>query len=761
MCAYFHALYLIATTTPNCLAHDYKAIIPVVEKMSTAGYDFTNLIADSSVGPHCLAPSLMLHFLVAHLTAWNAHAELYLGTFLIFLRCLFLADCVNSTASKWLKLTFFSVLLALNFGTGCCSIFLFGNPCMAVGIGLLCFSAGLWSIVKLNENSIVSKIIVLLCGSTNACFGSLPALMTWGLYLLASLLLRIRSKLHYLSLVVGALVSVGLIYTMPKSQYIVPMQLRPTVFVNILGRCFANNIGNSGLPMRQSETVGYLGFAFLVILSIAFWKNKTKHADVIVPLSLVIYGALGAFAISVNRTFIASFYSEFAVLFWSGILGAALVLVFSRPRSNKNSVIALVPLVFATVVYMQTNLHYKDKDFYRRVHSPVSESVLRHFSIAPTFAESSIFALDIGDVDQIHLMATPLLRKQWSVFAQRQLWQLQGDYLLPTVAIKECRGKPMTLWIEGRDARQIRDFRDPEHLNLCLSDGNSVSWSVSVPEHIDNMVLETAVATEVNSVLKKDEFDFCSITVYQCDKSGNYISKLLEKPIRISDHFTSIKLSLKEFSGRPISIVLAGTRLGCGIRTVYKNPQISLLFDDEYRSIASRVNTSETYAAVPSNTEKSKFFPKFTASDLVYIPNQKKNWQTKGLLLAEEKEDNTQTFIATGTKMPVIDINVGDWSRLPPVFPRLGDYSNICIELAKPASHSYRIVCLQLLFSDGGTARVIMPIYKDGGYHSYNYETRLFGVDPNLQISGIQIFPTYLEKSGTLKIRSLRLVKKK
>ncbi len=405
LCAYAHALYLIATTTANCLAHDYKDIIPIVEKVSAPGYRFTNLIADSSVGPHCFAPAIVLHVLIAHLTDWNAHSELYIGTFLIFLRCLLLADCVHSPTSKWLKPIFFSVLLALNFGTGCSSIFLFGNPCVGIGVGLLGFSVGLWAILKLNERSMASKILILLGGSTNACFGSLPALMTWGLYLLSSLLLRIRSKLHYLCLAIGVLISVGFICAMAPSKYIVPMQLRPSVFINVLGRCFANNIGNSGLPMKQSEMACYFGFVFLIILSISFWKRKPNIAQLIAPLSLIIYGIMGAVAISINRIYIGSWYSEYATLFWAGILGASLVLLFSRPRSKKWLIIALSPLAFATVLYMQTNLQYKDKDFYRRVHSPVSESVLRNFSIAPTFAESAVFALDIGDIDQLHLMA--------------------------------------------------------------------------------------------------------------------------------------------------------------------------------------------------------------------------------------------------------------------------------------------------------------------------------------------------------------------
>lgn len=756
--AYAHICYLIPRVTPNCLVHDYESIIPVVVKMSTPGYNWANFIVDTSVGPHCLAPSVLVHFAMAHLTDWNARTELYLGTFLIFIRCLFLADCIRTDESNWSKMLFLSALLALNFGTACTSTLLFGNPCISAGVGLLGFAIGLWSIVRLHKHSILSAVLILLGGIASAGFGKLPTLMTWGLYLFASVLMGYRSRLHYACLFLGCFLNVALVMGMPVSNNEGAFQWHPLVSINVLGRSFANNIGYSSQPMRQSEIVCYVGFAFLLILSFSLWKRKISIVPLIAPISLSIYGVVGALAISFSRMFIASWYSQFAVLFWSGILGAASVLLFSKPKAFRYIVVALAPFAFSIVLYLQTNLEYKDKDFYRRVHSPVSESVMRHFDIAPTFAESAIFALDIGDVDQIRLMADPLRQRQWSIFAKEQTWRLQGDYLLPLVKVVELPGKPRNSWIVGKDAQQKGSFRDPEHLNIRIADGNSVSWIVDVPENVDEMMLETAVALEAKFGQRKFNTANCNLTINEY-VVGNRRKRLTEA-YPLLDSFAVISKSLKQFAGKRIEIVFSGAQSGSGIAAVFKSPLVKLVLNKQYKSAASTRALGVPLTVIPCNTEKSEYFPKFTANDLAFGPSTKENWHIKGLIASASEKDGTPVYHAVGRELPVIDINVGDWSQHPVTFPRLGDYSSICIELAKPVSDANRLVCIQLLLRDNTTARIVMPIEKDGEFHRYSYETRLFEQDPENKITGIQIFPTYLHNNGIVKIRSLRLVKK-
>jgi hypothetical protein len=756
--AYAHINYLIPRVTPNCLAHDYQTIIPVVVKMSTPGYNWANFIVDTSVGPHCLAPSVLLHFAMAHLTDWNAHTELYFGTFLIFIRCLFLADCVRADEGNWSKLLFLSSLLALNFGTACTSTLLFGNPCTSAGVGLLGFALGLWSIVRLQKHSILSSALVLLGGIASAGFGKLPTLMTWGLYLFASVLMRRRGRLHYACLILGCFLNCALVMAMPASNNEGSIQWHPVVLTNVLGRSFANNIGYSSQPMRQCEFVCYVGLAFLLILSLSLWKRKISIVPLIVPITLTIYGIVGALAISFSRLFIASWYSQFAVLFWSGILGAASVLLFSKPKALRYTFVALTPFAFTIVLYLQTNLDYKDKDFYRRVHSPVSESVMRHFDIAPTFAESAIFALDIGDVDQIGLMAEPLLQRQWSIFAKRQTWRLQGDYLLPLVTVLELPDKPRNVWIAGRNAQQRGSFRDPEHLNVCIADGNSVSWIVDVPQYIDEMMLETAVALETSSGQRKDNTANCSLTINEYMKGDR--NKRLTQDYPLLDSFTSISTSLKQFAGKRIEIVFSGAPPGSGILAVFKEPLVKLVLNKQYKSVDSTRTLRTPLALIPCNTETSKYFPKLTADDFVFRPSFEDNWHVKGLSVSAKDKDGTPVYQAFGHELPVIEINLGDWTQRPVTFPRLGDFSNICVELAKPASDSNRLICIQLLFRDSRTAQIVMPIKKDGDFHLYSYETRLFEQEPDCKITGIQVFPTYLHNSGTAKIRSIRLIKK-
>lgn len=759
--AYGHICYLIATATSNCLTHDYELIVPAVDKILSPGYNWANFISDTSVGPHCLAPSIIVHASLAPLTNWNAQVELYFGTFLIFARCLLFTDCMPKEESIWTKLFFFSSLLALNFGTCCTSTLIFGNPCISAGVGLFGFALGLWAILKLEAKSALAKALVFGGGMACAGFGKLPTLVTWGLYTLASRIVAIKSKLHYAVLALGVTLSVALVLSMKVSKLEGNFGIRPRIFINVLGRSFTNNTGISTAPMRQSEIVCLVGFIFLALISFCLWKRRREInlKSLAAPVCLLLYGLIGAAAISVGRDYIGSWYSQFAVLFWTGLLGAAAVLMFSKPSSKIYTLLAALPFLFCGTLYLSTNLEHRDKDFYRRVHAPVGASVLRHEAIAPTFSESAIYATEVGDVDQVKKMSAPLLKRHWSIFAPEQTWKLQGDFLLPLVKVKENRTGPTISWINDRDEKRSQDFRSPEHLNLCLPEGSSVSWEIYVPENLKSAYFETAMALPSGEKNGGNNDKLGKITVLEVSPEQNTEKSIEGKEVKLTDSFSPVKIDLRPYQKKLLRFVFSTSGNGTG-SAVFKHPLLQLSFTEAYKQTSVNPTLRPGCPAVPSNTEKSPYFPKFSTNDMLYQSTQTDIWRTFGLQPLPGAMNGLNAYEATGNGLPAIDINCGDKSAPVMNFPRLGDYSDICLEFAKPEEDSYRIICVQLILDGNRMTQAILPLLKDAQLHTYSYEMRLFGEPPNSKITGIKILPTYLQSTGKFTIGKVRLVRK-
>lgn len=758
--AYGHILYLIDTATANCLSHDYAQIVPLVGNIATSGYNWANFISDSSVGPHCLAPSIITHFLLGSVTNWNAQAELYFGTFLIFLRCLIFVDCMPKTESIWTKLFFLTGLLTLNFGTCCTSTLLFGNPCISASIGWIFFAIGLWAILKLESKSIIAKALMLIGGLVCASYGKLPTLLTWGLYTVAARVAGVKSKINYILLALGAGLSIAQVLSMKVTSLEGTYGIRPRIFINVLGRSFTNNTGLTTQPIRQGEIVCLMLFVFLLLVSYGLWKNRANIniKSLAVPFTLLAYGLVGSAAISFGRDYVGSWYSQFAVLCWTGLLGASAVLMFARPLPKPFLAVAIMPYLFCSILYLQTNIEHRDKDFYRRVHAPSSESMLRHAAIAPTFAESAIFATEVGDVDQVKIMSAPLLKRHWSIFAPAQVWRLQGDFLLPLVTLHEQDGKPRTSWILDKSTRHTQDFRTPEHLNLCIANGNSVDWQAYIPNNLAKADLETAIAAMAGEGSKSTDGK-CRISIFELKPETKTETLLESHDLQVTPDFSSVKISLLPYQNKLIKISFIGVPVSqeSEQQTVFKHPLIRLDFTDAYKLTTDNPTQRPGTLAVPSNTEKSEYFPHFSSSDLVFTPTHQ-NWKTTALIADQKKTDGS--MVATGGERPSIDINCAQKTKQGLQFPKLGDFSDICLEIAKPADDPYRLVCIQLTLDNNHLTQAVIPLLKDGDKHTYSYETRLFGQPPESQITGIKILPTYLQTSGNVNIYNFRLVRK-
>lgn len=742
LAAVLHICVLIYLVSPNCLTHDFEAIIPVVDKISTPGYDWTHFVADSTVGPHCLGPSILAHTLVAHLTKWNAHLELVFGALLIVLRCIVLSFCLPSLSTS-LRCLFISVLLCLNFGTCCVSTLLFGNPSIAAGVGLLGFSMGLLAIVRLKPG-ILSSFLLLAGGMFSAGFGKLPALITWFLYFVSSILQGLRSKGIYGTLLLGVLLSALLVISMPYTPLEGHMQVRPSVFINILGRSFTNDIGVRAGPVRQSEIVFWLSLLFLAVTSFCHLKNRTSLKDLIVPFVLSAYGFIGALAVSLARESVMSWYSQFAVLYWSGILTSSIILLPIR----QYFLVGLLPLLVAAGLYLQTNLDYKDKDFYVRTRSTVAEAVLRHSEIAPTYGESAVFATEVGDPQRPLNMTAPLRRRHWSVFAPEQIWRLQGEYLLPLVRCTPSGNGRKPGWIADLDSGRARNFRDREHFDLLLPAGSSLRWEVTLPAH-------TQSARFVSTLTVPGAASGPADCLLQVEADGKVAQELKRTA---SSTFQPLSVDLSPYAGGKIFIVFSAPNSKQD--AVWLEPRLEV----KVAGAAEPDFVMPSYQ--PSNVDGSPYFPAFTAHDLLFSPDSKGQWELKAL--KGTGDTVLSKYEATGEDYPCIHIDTLERPVLGGVlkYPLLSNFSHICVEIAQPSTPEQskeegnlkRMYALQLVLDGERIYQQIVPVLKDEGMHTYSYDLNLAGQPAGTKLTAIRLLPMYLKTKGTVQVKSVRLV---
>lgn len=742
LAAVLHICILIYLVSPNCLTHDFEAIIPVVDKISTPGYNWTHFVADSTVGPHCLGPSILAHTLVAHLTNWNAHLELFFGAFLIVLRCLVLSFCLPSLSVR-LRFLFISVLLCLNFGTCCISTLLFGNPSIAAGVGLLGFSLGLLAIVRL-QPGLLSSLLLLVGGMFSAGFGKLPALITWFLYFASSILQGLRSKRVYGTLLVGVLLSALLVISMPYTPLEGHMQVRPSVFINILGRSFTNDIGVRAGPVKQSEIVFWLSLLFLAATSFCHFKNRTPIKDLIVPFVLSAYGFIGALAVSLARDSVMSWYSQFAVLYWSGILTSSILLLSIR----QYFVVGLVPLVVAAGLYLTTNLDYKDKDFYVRTRSTVAEAVLRHSEMAPTYGESAVFATEVGDPQRPLNMTAPLRRRHWSVFAPEQTWRLQGEYLLPLVqSIAAVDGRKPG-WIADLNGTIARNFRDREHFDLLLPAGSALRWEVTLPANTQSAHLVSALTVPGASSGPADfnlQVMFNGKTLQELKETANTDNKRLS-------------VDLSPYAGMKIFLVFSA-----------QSSKRDVLLREPCLDVKTEMPSDTAFVQPvykPSNVEDSPYFPTFSAHDMIFNKDSKGQWELKALkAVGDPALDN---YEATGEDFPCIQIDTLERPVINGVlkYPLLSAFSHICVTIAQPETpekakqegNLKRMYALQLVLDGDRIYQQIVPVLKDGGVHTYSYDFNLAGQPAGTRLTAIRLLPMYLKSQGSVQVKSVRLV---
>ena len=233
-----------------------------------------------------------------------------------------------------------------------------------------------------------------------------------------------------------------------------------------------------GDPNVKSQAAGAAGLLALAALLILF---RTRLRAQPAPFLLVAWGLLVALEIALFRTGVAPWYASPMALFWAGLL----MLLADAPAPIRAGGILVVALLALRVQRI-----WEDKSFYLPSRAPVSASCLRNWRTAPAACHDRVFQWGpAGPAGELALLGEPLEQHRLSVFGPRRMYLLQGDVPLGRVRLDPASA-PSFFSRDGKTPENIEDFH---RLDLVLSPGSTMSWSVDLPPGARRATFSTVI----------------------------------------------------------------------------------------------------------------------------------------------------------------------------------------------------------------------------------------------------------------------------
>lgn len=504
----FRICYVVATTGADCITNDDILFISLTESMLGGSYDWLRYFRDTFINGHCCAAVQALLLVLGPATSWNQYTLCFVGIAMAALRAHFTTRFLCGAGSErlyWPTVAFVSWMF---FSFSQISIFTTGIFSVMWQACLLFMTLGaylLWQFPGRLYAAIASSALGIL-----ACWSLALALPSWVVYFAIATICGAHRKVGCMvAIAVGTAIAFApyLFFTLQGSEHSRRLSEQyvhwfdTTFFVNALGRCFANDIGSKFGSLPSSEASGTAGLVSFAV----FWMvvvGSVRLRKLLAPcFILCVWSMITLSMIGVVRSGIAPWYALIAAWFWSGLAAASTFVVVDcikqgATRSRMLLAVSASCLVLPAVAAWtwQCNKSYIDKQYYLENRTPVSASILRNYDIAPEAFASYLFKLPGLSVA---VTGKLLERNHWSVFSPRQVWEMQGDAIFP-LAEGFCRGVDQRgcIWIRDRNVGSAGDFRSPKHLNLCVHNGSSATWRVSLPSEAKSIVLITAVALD-------------------------------------------------------------------------------------------------------------------------------------------------------------------------------------------------------------------------------------------------------------------------
>jgi len=469
--------WIVFTNGENNLSNDYGLRVPLVVSMLDGTCSFTRYFREAWVSAsHSLIAVSPIYYLNARFFDWSVWIELSLGLALVAATLVLLAGAIPRSV-RWQLLPLLSLLL---FSTSRVSVFTFGEPSLQyglsqLGVAIAAFALGRW------DKKPIPLAVGLTSGGVLASWSWGGGIMVWPILVVALALRRTNRVATWAILAAGATAGLAqYAWLLPRqlnstTAANVPWAMKARVFLDVLGRPFVNGIGHADLN-SWSQAVGA---AALLGLAVPLVVLRKRFRELLVPLFLISWALLVAAQIALVRAAIAPWYASPPALFWAGLL--MLFAALSAP-------VRIAGILAIAVPSLIVQFTWEDKSFYLPSRSPVSAACLREWRTAPAACAERLFQWGGGGAPPGWL-GEPLERHGISVFGPRRTYLLQGDVPLGRVRL-EPESAPSFFSDDGRTRRDINDFH---RLDLVLSPGGAVSWSVDLPPGTRRATFSTVI----------------------------------------------------------------------------------------------------------------------------------------------------------------------------------------------------------------------------------------------------------------------------
>ncbi len=760
---------IIARSGVDNLSNDYLDYVGLVGQVLSGSYNWLNYFQDTFYRSHSVALPVLVHLINARFFNFNVYMELYLGVALAALRLVLWQSSLASSISGHLRTALWPLLSLLIFSESQISVFTYGDGAVTIQLSLFGFSLGLWAVTRRTLS--LPIILAMAAGGLIASFSWGNGILTWFVLLAALLGKRCRSRLPYLVWATGLSLSLapyffGLI--LPKllgggagrEGTSVVSLFNWRFIVNTLGWPFANDIAWHAESLPSARAIGWTGLAGALVAGLfLLWRRKSGLPTPCLPaVLLVAHGILSIWQISVFRSLIAPWYTAVAMSFWAGLIGLSLCLLdlcrleknttvlASPPTDRATRLFAAFTISFILIVYGMSNLTWEDKSDLLFSRSPASASALRNYRTAPTYGEQYLFQWGVGNPALLPILAGPLERHHLSVFALKQQWSLQGDFLLDTVSIESNRQGAGVLWTTDADSAHRLPWSHYRHLNLFEPENTAVSWRVTIPEDVRSAALRTAVRPGTS--------EGCGTETSTQSEAAIYLTQAgySKQPVfgeRLSTNDTAwrqVEIPLNSFKGKTVTITLsaaggenltgqAGSRDNTAADRKPSNAPVVFAYP-----VIDIVNqaTDKSPSPIeirPSNSDLSSCLPAATDSDYCFDTARDTDWIYRGVTRLPGNNASAASWILTGNAVPTLmykkDIDLD-----------LTQYSYFLIRLSATPDISPRAVWVHLtLLQSPKPLTFSIPLLSDGKPHSYSFALRLLELSPGNHLTGFSLNP--------------------
>lgn len=755
---------IVLTTGANNLSNDYLRFAYLVGRILDGGYNWQNYFRDTFWNGHSLALPVLIYLAVAKFAHWNVYVEICVGIVMGIIRLALLYDAFAHAGEQRANWVLWPMLAALIFSVSQMNVFTFGFTNIHMMLNQLGVALGAWGLARFPN-----RWGGVLCASFGGIIAALSwsgGIMAWPALFIGLLLAQFRRGAHYgvwaVSGVAAALPYVVYMFLQPTSaaikSFTVISWLNSSFILNALGRPFANGIGTKTAPILLAELSGGGGILLAVVgvLLLCAGKSRVQWSKAAPAVVLIVYSMLSIWQASIFRDSVAPWYTTPAMSFWIGLQGLVYT-VWSR-RQDVTAVLRLpmqkllygfgklwsIGTVIAIgLLYIGSNVSYEDKVLHLFSRSPVSAACLRNYHTAPTYCEGYVFQWGVGQPDILSTLAQVLERHHLSVFAPRQQWTLQGDFILDTVRVTKTPGVPDVFWSSDLTASSV-SWSHYKHLNLFLHTPNTAEWTVTLPANIKHAVFHSAVAMS-QSASQELMADGIIFEVSIISAGGNR-DLAFRRHILSPQQWQPFKFPLDRYAGSTITIeITSHSKDGAGGWGIYHYPYINV-------SLYPTLSVAET-AVAPSNTDLAAHV-KLTARDLRFEATDSNLWDVTGMTSVTGEQ----------TVWNVVDQDPS-MHYTAPFRVCLSDYAHIYVKMAAAPEITPRALQVYYLL-DGQSAfheahSLTIPLLADGESHEYTYALKLLDLPQQTYLTGIRLDPVYgAASSGDnyVQVEDIRLI---